>query len=231
MLPFWHFIWTAFNFEIELLIYTNPDSNTVKHSEKTGQLAEKLSAIHLTQGQPQQPTLSSSDSGVHTKYGTPPFQNATSGELDHLASLQIICDRTPGSNGVPSLLHVMNDKPRGVSKEDSEGSTEYHVKLVASDASSEKEVARLQLECTADFERQLSETLAERDRHIAQLTDELARKSALPEQAEANAAEEKMRAGIGRELRELQGLDKSLLSRDHPFEQAQSCSAESILRR
>jgi hypothetical protein len=98
----------------------------------------------------------------------------------------------------------------------------------------------LEHEHIADLERQLSETLAaqtERDRRIAQLTDGLALKSALLEQAEANAAvavavaEAKNNAEL--ELRELQAkLDESLLSRDHAREQAQkalhkaSCAAE-----
>jgi hypothetical protein len=58
-------------------------------------------------------------------------------------------------------------------------------------------VARLELE------RQLSVSLAaqtERDQHIARLTDELALKSTLLEQSEANAAKASERAG--RELRE-----------------------------
>jgi hypothetical protein len=60
-------------------------------------------------------------------------------------------------------------------------------------SSSEGEVARLELE------RQLSVSLAvqaERGRRIAQLTDELALKSALLEQAEANVAEAAKRAGL-----------------------------------
>lgn len=64
---------------------------------------------------------------------------------------------------------------------------------VVHDAFSEEEVARLEHERFADLERQLSKTLAERDRHIAQLTDQLAQKSALLEQAEANATEVKAR--------------------------------------
>ena len=81
-----------------------------------------------------------------------------------------------------------------------------------------REVARFELE------RQLSASLAERDQRIAQLTDELALKSALLKQAEANAAEGKKHEGL--KLRELQTkLDELLLSRDHyvrAFEQAQS---------
>ena len=79
----------------------------------------------------------------------------------------------------------------------------------------------------ADLERRFSETLAaqsERDRRNAQLTDQLAQKSALLEQAEANAAEAKKRAGL--ELRKLQAkLDELMLSRDEhlrALEQAQS---------
>jgi hypothetical protein len=91
---------------------------------------------------------------------------------------------------------------------------------VAPGAPSGKKIARLEDGRLIELERQLSETLVaktERDRRIAQLTDELALKSALLEQA----AEEKKRAGL--QLRELQAkLDKSLLSRDHALEQAQS---------
>jgi len=97
--------------------------------------------------------------------------------------------------------------------EDGKGSTEHHAKLVAPDTSSRKEVVRLEHERNADPERQLSKTLAERDRHIAQLTDQLVQKSALLEQAEANVAEAKKRAGL--EQRELQAkFDELLLSRD-----------------
>ena len=115
--------------------------------------------------------------------------------------------------------------------DDGEGSTEHHAKLVAPDVPSRKEISRLEDERVTELERQLSETKIERDRCIAQLTDELALKSALLEKAEANAAEEKKRAGL--ELRELQAkLDESLLTRDHALEQAQSalqkasCAAE-----
>jgi hypothetical protein len=81
-----------------------------------------------------------------------------------------------------------------------------------------------------ELERQLpvSERLVaktEGDQRIAQLTDELTLKSALLEQAEANAAEEKKRAGL--ELRELKAkLDELLLSRDHALEQAEANAAE-----
>jgi hypothetical protein len=105
---------------------------------------------------------------------------------------------------------------------------------VAPDAPSGKEIALLEDGRLIELERQLSETLvakAERDRRIVQLTDELSLKSTLLEQAEANAAEEKKRAGL--ELCELQAkLDESLLSRNHALEQAQSvvrkasCAAE-----
>ena len=95
----------------------------------------------------------------------------------------------------------MNDKPKRVPQEDDDGedSMEHHAKLVAPDASSEREVARLEHGRIADLERQLSEILAaqtERDRHIAQLTDELTQKIALLQQAEVNAAEERKRVGL-----------------------------------
>jgi chromosome segregation ATPase len=105
-----------------------------------------------------------------------------------------------------------------------------HGILSSSDVGAGKEIARLEGGRLVELERQLSETLVaktERDQRIAQLTDELARKSVLLEQA----AEEKKRAGL--ELRELQAkLDESLLSRDHALEQVQSalhkasCAAE-----
>jgi chromosome segregation ATPase len=131
----------------------------------------------------------------------------------------------------------MNDRPRRVPEEDddSEGSTEHHAKLVASNASFKKEVARLEHERIADLERQLSETLAaqsERDRRIAQLTDQLAQNSAVLERAEANAAEAKKHAGL--ELRELQAkLDELMLSRDEhlrSLEQAQSALQKATSR-
>ena len=99
----------------------------------------------------------------------------------------------------------MDDKPRRVPQEDddSEGSTGHLAKLVAPDTSSEKGVgARLEHERIANPERHLLETLAERDQHIAQLTDQLVQKSTLLEQAEANAVEAKRRAGL--EQRDLQ---------------------------
>ena len=112
--------------------------------------------------------------------------------------------------------------------DDNEGSAEDHAKLVVPDASSEKEIARLEHERIADLERLQSESLAaqtERDRHAAHLTDELSQKSALLEQAEANAAKAKERAGV--EVRGLRAdLDKSLLSRDHALEQVANAAEE-----
>ena len=96
--------------------------------------------------------------------------------------------------------------PRRVSEGDvSEGSTEDHAKLVAP-RSSEGEVGILEYEGNMRLERQLSALLTaqnERDQQITQLTAKLAVKSALLEQAEANAvkaAETANRAGL--ELRE-----------------------------
>ncbi|KAF8492374.1 hypothetical protein F5888DRAFT_1637137 [Russula emetica] len=185
-----HVLDTTFKFETDLLIYPKPDPNTVKHSEKTTQLAQTLSADHPTQGQAQHGIFSSSDAGVaHSAF---PSQTATSEDMGRPASPQIT------------------------------RSTEHHGKLVpvAPDAPSGKETARLEDGRLIELERQLSETLVAKTklaRRTAQLTDELALKSSLLEQA----AEEKKRAGL--ELRELQAkLDESLLSRDHALEQAQS---------
>jgi len=136
---------------------------------------------------------------------------------------QITRERNLSLNGLPSRPTGASDRPCRVPEEDDDGkgSTEHQGKLVAPDAPSRKEIARLEHGRLIELERQLSETLVaktERDQRIAQLTDELALKS---EQAEANAAEAKKRARL--ELHELQAkLDESLLSRDHALEQAQS---------
>ena len=109
-----------------------------------------------------------------------------------------------------------------VPEEDDGGgaSTEHPAKVVAPDAPSGKKIARSEDERLIELERQLSETLVaktERDQRIAQLTEELTR-------AEADAAEEKNRAGL--ELRELQAkFDESLLSRDQAIEQAEQAEA------
>jgi hypothetical protein len=80
-----------------------------------------------------------------------------------------------------------------------EGSSKYHAKEAAPFSSSEGEVARLENERFMELKRQLLVSLAaqtERDKRIAQLTDELALKSSLLEQAEANAVETAKRAGL-----------------------------------
>jgi chromosome segregation ATPase len=128
----------------------------------------------------------------------------------------------------------MSDKPRRVPEEDddSEGSMETHAKLVALDGPFKKEVARLEHERIADLERQLSDTLAaqtERDRRIAELNGQLAQKSAVLDQAEANAAGAKKHAEL--EQRELQAkLDELLLPHLRTLEQAQSALQEATAR-
>lgn len=105
--------------------------------------------------------------------------------------------QNPGPSGWPSQVTDVNSKPRRVPEDDViEGSTECNAKSEALH-SSEGEVER------SELERQLSVSPAaqtERDHLISQLTDELALKGALLEQAEANAAEAANRAGL--ELRE-----------------------------
>ena len=167
-------------------------------------------------------------------------------------------DRNPNSNDLTSRLTGASGRPRGPrrvpgERDDGEGSMEPHAKLVAPDAPSGKEIARLEDGRLIELERQLSETLVaktERDRRIAQLTDDLTQKSALLEQAEkekkrarleldelllsrdhglkqaeANATEEKVRVGL--ELRKLQAkLDESLHSRDRALQQAEANAAE-----
>ena len=142
------------------------------------------------------------------------------------ASPQITRERDPGLNGLPSRPTGASGRPRRVPEEDddSESSTKHHVKPVAHGAPSGNEITPLEDGLLVELERRLSETLVtktKRDRHIGQLTDELALKSALLEKAHANAAEEKNRAGL--ELRELQAkFDDLLLYHD----QAEANAAE-----
>ncbi len=187
----------------ELLNYSKADFKDVNPSEKTTQLARKSSAGGLTQGQPQERTSSLSD--AHAAHGAPSFQRATPEGLDHPASLRITHERTLSSNNLRLQPSGVNDKPGDIAG--------HHAKLVAPDVSPEKEIARLEHERLVELGRKLSAVLAaqsERDRRIAQLTDELAQNS-------VNATEEKKRAGL--EQRQIQAkLDELLLSHDHAIE-------------
>jgi hypothetical protein len=180
-----------------------------------------------TRGLPPQPSPASHALAEHD---ASPFQKATPEELDHTASQQITREQNPSLNGLSSRPTGASGRPRRVPEEgdDGEGSTEHQANLVVPDAPPLKEIARLEDGRLIELERQLSETLVaqtERDRCIAQLTDELALKIALLEQA----AEEKKRAGL--ELRELQAkLDESLLSRNDLLEQAQSSLQKATFR-
>ncbi|KAI0275149.1 hypothetical protein BC834DRAFT_965581 [Gloeopeniophorella convolvens] len=74
----------------------------------------------------------------------------------------------------------------------------YRAKLAAVEAGAEGEVTRLERERLTDLEQQLSATLAaraEQERRATQLSDELALKSSLLEQADANAADAAKHAG------------------------------------
>ncbi|KAN0105725.1 hypothetical protein V8E52_010737 [Russula decolorans] len=177
----------------EHIKYPEPERTAVNPNEKSTQLAQKSSTGRPTQEQPQHPKSSSSEA-----HGASRLQNATPAVSGRPASLQITHERNPGPNDRPLELAGVNSKPRRVPEDHvGEGSTEYHAKFAASHSSSEGEVTRLELE------RQLSVLLAaqtERDQRISRLTDELALKSALLEQAETNAAEAAKRAGL--ELRE-----------------------------
>jgi hypothetical protein len=173
---------------------------------------------------------------THVTHGASSLQKATPERWDH-PSQQITHEQNPRPMGA-------SGRPRHVPEEDDddESSTEHHAKLMAPEAPSRKEIARLDDGRLIELEQQLSEALVaktERDQRIAQLTDGLALKSALLEragaklvlkntllqQAEASAAEEKKRAGL--ELRELQAkLDESLLSRNRAIEQIEANSAE-----
>jgi hypothetical protein len=171
------------------------DSNAVNLSENTTQIALESSAGPSTQRYPQYPASSaSSSSDAYTALSTPRFQNSSLEELGHPAFPQITREQNSSPNGLPSQPTSENGKARRVSEKDDsgEGSAEY-----LPDASSE--VARLECERVVELERQLSAILAaqtERDQRLAQLTDELALKSALLERVEANAAEATKHAGL-----------------------------------
>ena len=141
-----------------------------------------------------------------------------------------------------NLSESASPPTRGQPHQPSSSSSDAHAAHGASpfqkalpDAPSGRELSRSDDDRLIELERQLSEVKAERDQHIAQLTDDLALKGAVLEQVEAkveaNAAKVEKRVGL--ELRKLQAkLDELLLSRDHAFEQAQnalqkaSCAAE-----
>ena len=225
--------------ETELLTYPEPDSDAFEPSDKSTQLVRKLPTSHPSRGQPHQPPNSSSD--THAAPGASAFQSATREKSNHPTSQQNTREQNPGLNGLPSQLTDDIGRPGCVPRrvpeedDDGEGSTEHHAKLVAPGTPFGKEVAKLEHGRLTELEQRLSEThitKTEQDERISQLTKELARsndefalKSALLEQAEANAAEEKKRAGL--ELCELQAkLDELLLSRDHALEQAEANAAE-----
>jgi hypothetical protein len=219
---FCHFIWTSPEIENTELL----DSDVVNSSEKTTQLVRKSSASPPTRGEPHR--LSSSLPYAHAAHGVSPFQKTTPEELDRPTSLQITRERNPSLNGLPWRPMGASNGPRRVPEEgdDGEGSTEHSANPVAPDAPSGQENAMLEDGRLIELERQLSEmrvAKTERDQRIAQLTDELERKSALVERAEATAAEAKRRAGL--EQRELQAkLDGLMLSRDQAPDQAQSAT-------
>jgi hypothetical protein len=112
-----------------------------------------------------------------------------------------IKDPGPDPNTVsPSERAISEEMDRAASLQTLEGSTEYHVMFSAINAS-EIEVAGLEHEHITELQQLLSKTLAvqtEQDRRLAQLTEELALKSALLEQAETNAAETRRSAELER---------------------------------
>jgi hypothetical protein len=213
---FCHFIWTAPKFEnTELLDFPESDFDVVNPSEKTAELVQKSPASPPTSGQPHRPP--SSSPYAHAAHCAFPFQKPTPEELDRPTSQQITREPNPSLNGLPSRPMGANGRPRRVPMEgdDGEGATEHNSNPVARNAPSGQEIATLENERLIELERQLSEmrvAKTKRDRHVAQLTDELERKSALLEWAEANAAEAKRHAG------------PLLLSRDQALEQAQSAT-------
>ena len=160
----------------------NPDPNVVEPSEKTTQLSWKSSTGSWTPGHPHRPTSSLSDAyaASYVAHSASPFQKITPPkELGRTAPPppQITHERYLTTNCLPL-------QPPGA------------------DVSSEGEVAPFawsEQERLLECQRQLSATLAaqsERDQRLAQLTDELARKSALLEQADAIAVEATKRVGL-----------------------------------
>jgi chromosome segregation ATPase len=117
-----------------------------------------------------------------------------------------------------------------------------------SDASSEGEVARSEHERLVELERQLSAMLAvqtRRDQPLTQLTDELALKSVLLKEAEANVAEAMQRADLVVELEQqlsatlaaqtrrdqrLAQLTEELALKSARLEQAEANAAEAAKR-
>ena len=101
------------------------------------------------------------------------------------------------SSGSPTQEQPQHSTSSSWENDANEGPIKYHAKLAAPYSSSEGEVARLEHERFMELKRQLLVSLAaqtERDQRIAQLTDELALKNSLLEQAEANATETAKRA-------------------------------------
>ena len=184
------------------------------------------------EGQPQHGILSSSDAGA--AHGAFPLQIAPLEGMGLSALPQISRDRNANLNDLTSGLTGASGRPRRVpgERDDGEGSTEPHAKLVSPDGPSGNETGRLEDGRLIELERQnmhaakrhLSKThfvKTERDRRIAQLTGDLVQKSGLLEQAE------KEKRGARLELRELQAkLDESLLSHDHALKQAEANAAE-----
>ena len=188
-----------------------PEGDAVSLNEKVTQVARKSWAGPPTRDQPQHsssssledftkkpyagpPTLEQPQYSTSSAHGAFPLRKVTPVVLGCPPSPQVTDKRNPGPNGRPLQPTSVNNKPR--QSDVSEGSKGYHAGFVAPH-SSEGDVAK------SDLERKLSVSLAaqtERDQRIAQLTDELALRSALLEQADANAAEAAKRAGL--ELRE-----------------------------
>ena len=183
----------------------------------------------------------------HFIWTIPKYENTEHLDFPEPDSQQITREQNPSLDSLPTRSTGASGRPRRVPEEDDDGesSTQHRARLVTPNAPSGRETARLEDGRLIELERQLSETLVvktERDRHIAELTDELELMSALFKQAEANgadaaaaAAEAKKNAEL--EIRELQAkLDESLLSRDQALEQAQSalqkvsCTAEAYER-
>ena len=130
----------------------------------------RKSSVSPTQEQPQHPRSFSLEA-----HGASHPENTTLAVSDRPASIQITHERIPSPCGQPLEDTGRNSKPRCVPEGDvSELSTEKHAKFATPYSSSEGEVTGLEPDSC-------------RDQRIARLAEELALKSVLLEQAEANA--------------------------------------------
>jgi hypothetical protein len=183
------FIWTAFQVEnTEDIKYPEPERNAVNLNQTTTPIADRFASRQITHERNPGPNDRPLElTGVNSKLRRVPEVDGGEGSTEYHAS-----PRTPPSK---EALKKMSANVPGHKRTEpipvASTLAPPRTSRAAPHSSSEGKVTRLELE------QQLSVSLAaqtERDHRIAQLTDELALKSALLEQAEANAVEAARRA-------------------------------------